>query len=294
MTFFFLFVLGLLIGSFLNVVSFRYIEGKNIFGWHIMGGRSKCRTCSIELRWYELIPLLSFIIQRGKCRHCYENLSKQYPAVELVTGFVTAGLPIFFYQFFEIQQALAMNQDVSWFYLFTGLWLLASYVFVTIAAIDFRLKIIPDQCNILLALIGIALSTLKYLNISKFPFQGSFLANYADILWQNSNLWINLALALVAGILIFGSIIFFTKGRGMGLGDLKLALPIALLLSWPDAVLAFAFAFIVGAIFGLVLILNKRKTFKEAVPFGPFLALGVYILIFYGQPIMRWYFTLLS
>jgi len=154
--------------------------------------------------------------------------------------------------------------------------------------------VIPDQCNILLGAIGLLLGILKYLNIEKFPYQGSFIGNYAQIMGQNPSLVINLIFALLAGAVVFGGLIFFTKGRGMGLGDLKLALPIALLLSWPDTILAIAFAFIIGAIFGLILIWNNKKTFKEAVPFGPFLALGVYVVIFYGQPILRWYFSLVS
>lgn len=294
MTFLLLFIVGLLIGSFLNVVSFRYVEGKHIFGWHIMGGRSKCRTCSVDLHWYELIPVLSFIIQRGKCRHCYESLSRQYPMVEIITGFITAGLPIFFYQYFNIPQAILQGQPIAWFYIFTMLWILASYVFVLISAIDFRLRVIPDQCNVLLGAIGIVIAFLKYGNPQHFPYQGSFIGNYAQIMGQNPNLNMNLIFAIVAGLLVFGGLIFFTKGRGMGLGDLKLALPIALLLSWPDAIIAFAFAFIIGAIFGLGLIWKQKKTFKEAVPFGPFLALGVYVLIFYGQSILRWYFSLVS
>lgn len=270
---------GLLIGSFLNVVSFRYVDGGRIFGWQIMGGRSKCRHCRQELHWYELIPLLSFIFQGAKCRHCDESLSWQYPTVETITGLVTAFLPIFF---------------VSYGWLFVGLWLLASYTFIAISAIDFRLRIIPDQSNILLAIIGIALAVIKYLNPLKFPYQGSFLGSYAQVLAQNQSLVINLIIAAVVAFALFGGIIFFTKGRGMGLGDLKLAVPIALLLSWPDAIVAFVFAFIIGAVFGIVMMINKKATMKQAVPFGPFLALGVYVLIFYGQPILQWYFSLVS
>lgn len=294
MTFLILFIIGLLIGSFLNVISFRYSENQKLLGWHAMGGRSKCRTCSVELKWFELIPLLSFIIQRGKCRHCYESLSRQYPVVETITGFATAFLPIFLYQYFHIAQAIAQHQDIGWFYLFTALWLLATYTFIVISTIDFRLRIIPDQCNIFIGIIAIVVTAVKYMNPTKFPLHGSFLGNYADVLAQHSNIFINIAFALIASTALFGGIIFFTRGRGMGLGDLKLALPIAILLSWPDAVLSFAFAFIIGSVFGLTLILKKKKTFKEAVPFGPFIVLGVYVLIFYGEPLIRWYFSLVS
>ena len=294
MTFLLLFILGLLIGSFLNVVALRYTEDRPIFGRHMAVGRSKCRTCSVELKWYELIPLLSFVIQKGKCRHCYESLSRQYPLVETATGLVTAFLPLFFYQYFNVQQAVLQQQPIFWFYIFTGLWMLATYTFITISAIDFRLRIIPDQCSILLGAIGVALAVIKYLNPLKFPYQGSFLGTYSQVLQQNPNLILNLVFGLAVGLALFGGIILFTKGRGMGLGDLKLALPIALLLPWPDTVLAFAFAFIIGSVYGIIVILNQKKAFKNEVPFGPFMALGVYALIFYGEPILRWYFSLVS
>jgi leader peptidase (prepilin peptidase)/N-methyltransferase len=80
----------------------------------------------------------------------------------------------------------------------------------------------------------------------------------------------------------------------MGVGDLKLALPIALLLSWPDTILSFSFAFIIGALIGLILIWKYKKTGKDALPFGPFMVLGLYVVIFYGESLARWYFGLVS
>src|SRR3989344_2445719 len=115
MAFLILFILGLFIGSFLNVLSLRYVDGQPIFIRQIVGGRSRCRTCNEKLTWFELIPLLSFIIQRGKCRHCFHIISWQYPTVETITGLITAGLPLFFYSYFHVAQAALQNQPYIWF-----------------------------------------------------------------------------------------------------------------------------------------------------------------------------------
>lgn len=292
MAFFLLFILGLLIGSFLNVVSLRYVEGKPILGRHILGGRSHCRTCKEELHWFELIPLLSFIIQRGKCRHCYHTISWQYPIVETITGFVTASVPLFFYSHFQIQQAVLQGESYAWFYIFSGLWLLASYTLIVSSAIDFRLKILPDQANIFLAVIGALMIVVKQMSIENFSNQGSFLSYYATIFGQSSSWLTNLILALVTAVILFGGIILISRGRGMGMGDLKLALAIAFLLSWPDALIAYCSAFIIGSVVGLFLLLRGRKQFKDAVPFGPYLAIGVFVAMLYSEPVLHWYFGL--
>src|SRR3989338_3791087 len=96
MTAAFLFIFGLVIGSFLNVLAFRYDPDQPFFGWKRWGGRSHCLFCSQQLKWYELIPVISFIIQEGRCLVCRRKLFWQYPLVELASGF-TFLLPYYFY-----------------------------------------------------------------------------------------------------------------------------------------------------------------------------------------------------
>lgn len=293
MTIFILFVLGVFIGSFLNVVSLRYQPGKKIFSLRSIGGRSACRTCQIQLKWYELVPLFSFLVQGFRCRHCRHSLSWQYPIVEAVTGLLTATIPLFFYHFLNIHSYLARSLSINWYIGFIILWLLVAYTLVVITVIDFRHKIIPDQANILLLILGIGVVLLKIFNFEKFKFQGSLFHSYRDIFGFNESLILSTLVAVGVAVLLFGGIILLTKGRGMGMGDLKLAIPLAILLGWPDVILAFVSAFILGSLFGITLILHKAKNMKDKIPFGPFIAIGVFVAIFYGERIVRWYFSLI-
>jgi len=227
-----------------------------------------------------------------KCRHCAHALSWQYPTVEFVTGLLTVALPTFFFTFFKISPILAQAGSLLWFYAYVGLWLLATYTFVVIAVVDLRHRIIPDSANLLLAVFGLGLLLIKDSFSIHFPFQGSFFKSYSVIFSANSTLLLNTATALLTALIIYGGIILLTRGRGMGLGDLKLALPIALFLGWPDVLLAFGASFIIGALFSIPLLLHKVKKISDAIPFGPFIILGVYITIFYGYQIAQWYFAL--
>ncbi len=293
MTIFLLFVFGLAIGSFLNVVTFRYELGGTIFFTKQIGGRSRCPQCKTTLRWFELLPLISFLIQAGKCRHCSYRLSWQYPLVELITGLLTAGIPILLYQQFAVALVAATGASLLWYYLFTALWLLAAYSFVVLSIIDLRYTIIPDAINIFLGGLGIIAVILKSVYSDYFSYQGSFLGSYAALFHLSGSAWVNALLAAVVGGVLFGAIIALTRGKGMGLGDLKLVIPIGLLLGWPDTLFTIAFSFIIGAILSLILMALGKKSFKDGIPFGPFLALAVFVMMFYGERILGWYFSLL-
>ncbi len=261
MIIFFLFITGLFIGSFLNVLILRYEPGKRLFGFKVIGGRSHCRSCKNTLQWYELIPLLSFVIQRGRCRYCEQSLSWQYPTIELITGLLTAFIPL-----------------VISSYLAAVLWLLVSYALIINAAIDFRHQILPDQINFFVALVGLLANI----------FTDSFLGSAAAIL-TIQNIFLNFGAALLFSLIIFGGLVLITRGRGMGLGDVKLALALAILFGWPDIVLLSALSFILGGAFSLGLIFAKIKKFKDSVPFGPFLVVSAFAVIFYGQNLVSWY-----
>ena len=285
-----LFVFGLIIGSFLNVIALRYAANQPLLAVKIIGGRSHCQTCQVGLRWYELVPVLSFLVQGARCRHCRHALNWQYPIVELATALITSSLPLLLYTTLGAQQVAARGGSLIWFYALAGLWLLASYTLITLAAIDLRLSIIPDQANILLITLGIAIAAINYLHFkSATP---HFSGSYGVFLGGVGNPLMSGLVGALIGFLFFGAIIFFTKGRGMGLGDLKLAVPLGILLGWPDVALCFASAFIIGTIVAIPLLAQKTKTLKQAIPFGPFLVLGVFVAIFYGESILRWYFSI--
>ena len=239
------FIFGLVIGSFLNVVSMRYgdfgnlKDSRNLY----IGGRSHCPYCGKILTWRELIPVLSFIIQKGKCRSCGHKLSLQYPVVELATGIIFALL------------AGQIGFANSTAFINLAIWLLAAVFLILIATIDFRLFIIPDALNIGIAILGAGITFLQ-------------------------NDYLNHVLAAIIGMIFFGAIVLVTRGQGMGGGDIKLAGAMGLLLGLPNVVFAFMSAFIIGALWGVGLIIFRKKTLKYAVPFGPFLAIGAFLSVF--------------
>jgi len=291
--FWILFIFGLLIGSFLNVLALRYVDGESILGIRTIGGRSKCQTCTVGLKWYELVPLFSFIVQGAKCRHCKHSLNWQYPIVEFVTGILTAVLPTTLYYFYGAMHAQIDGASITWFYVLVALWLLATYTAITLSAIDMRLQIIPDQSNLLLGVIGLAMVACKYFFASNFANGTSFLGPYADILGGPSNPFLSALIAVGFAMVVFGGTIYFTRGRGMGMGDFKLAIPLALILGWPDILIALIAAFVIGSVVGILIIMNKKATMKSMVPFGPFLVIGLFVAVFYGEQLLRWYFSLI-
>ncbi len=274
----FLFIFGLTIGSFLNVLSLRYEGDGNIFlGAH---GRSHCPHCRQTLRWYELIPVFSFLVQGGHCRSCQQKISWQYPLVELLTGFIFL-FPLHWYTPFFPH---------LYYILSSALWVAVLTLFVLITVVDFRLSIIPDELNLALAGVGLALTGLAYYFHQFGLYAGSFIGGPAVLFGLRNNIWINhlfAALVASAGLLL---IILLSKGRAMGMGDVKLFAALGLVFGWPDILFVMGFAFIIGALWGLYLIFGRKMGMKDAVPFGPFVVLGALALIFWGAQIIETYF----
>lgn len=250
LTFIFL-VLGLIIGSFLNVVILRYNTGRSF------GGRSACMTCESELRPHELIPLFSFVALRGRCLSCKTKISIQYPLVELVTGLLFAGLFLKF-------QGLFFTSALEFALLYAYYTLMFSLL-VVIATYDLKHKIIPD---LLVFIFGI----LAFLGIFIITPSGFFPAFFPH--WPN--LW-----ELLSGIMValpFALVWLFSRGTWMGLGDAKLALGLAYLLGLSRVLSGVVVAFWSGAIIGLLLLIfSKSYRMKSEVPFAPFLVFGAIV-----------------
>lgn len=286
-----LFIFGLVFGSFLNVVILRYSPGDKWLGFNkwlgtgsIRGnGGSHCMNCKKELRWHELIPVLSFLFLRRKCGECKSVISWQYPLVELLTGFSFV-VPFYF-----------MNGGLAGIYAIPNgiIWLLAFMAFWIIWFIDFRHYFIPDELVIFIALLGLANIYLKTFYQGILMFGGSFLEGYSLIFNFSNSIWINHLLGSVIATVIFGLIIILSKGRGMGMGDLKLIAALGLLMGWPDIIFAIIFSFLTGALASLYLLIRKEKTMKSHIPFGPFIILGSLITIFFGHQILDWYFSVI-
>ncbi len=285
-----LFIFGLIVGSFLNVVALRYDPEKSVFNLKNLSGRSCCPQCRHTLYWYDTVPLFSFIFLLGKCRYCGARISWRYPLVEIISGFV-ALFPLYLFNLWHIGGLLALGETITWFYFIATFWTLALWSFLLLALIDLRHFIIPDGTNLFIAAIGISKIFVLYLYEKFDLIHSTFLDGFASIAGLRSNIFINYSAAALFGALFFGIIIYVTRGRGMGIGDLKLAIALGLILGWPDVVLAILLSFIIGSVVGLIFIIKTKKSIKKPLPFGPFMVLGVLVTIFFGFEILRAYFS---
>ncbi len=246
--------MGTIIGSFLNVVIYRFNTGMTI-----VKGRSICMTCNRNLRWYELIPVFSFLIQSGKCRRCASSISHQYPLVELVTGIIFALIAYKFLPILYFSNAMFLFFIVLYMFIFSLL--------IVISVYDLRHKIIPDR----LVAVFIIVSFLSiFINSSPF---GSLFAvpNYT---------------ALIAGPVLalpFALLWLFSKGRLMGLGDGKLVLGIGWLLGLSSGIAMVILSFWIGTVISLiVMFLSKNKmSMKSEIPFAPFLIASALVVFLF-------------
>ncbi len=275
---FLLFIFGAAVGSFINVLAVRYDPERSPFARAVFGGRSHCPNCKKTLRWFELVPVVSFIAQGGRCRRCGARLSFQYPAVEVLSGlifvFVPARLGVFGF-FGPAPTAVGAGFALAE----AALWILVFLTFLLIALIDLRLSIIPDEANIFLGILGLVLTGISV--VAAPPAPSGFMANP----------WVNHAVAALLGGLFFGFLILITRGKGMGIGDAKFAIPLGLLFGLPGIAALIGLAFVIGAVFGVGAILSGRKGMKSAIPFGPFLVAASAVVFFWGESALRAYVT---
>jgi len=259
-----LFALGAIIGSFLNVVIYRTVKGES---W--VAGRSKCESCHRQLRWFENIPLVSYILLQGRCRSCQKTISMTHPVLEFLTGALFVwwlwGSSLFFritIHPFQYVQPL--------------FWLCVGILLLIIFFADLLYFIIPDE--VVLSLAGLTLLYRLALVLSGVMQTRDFLLTLAGT-------------AMVTTF--FFSLWYFTKGKGMGFGDVKFAVPFGLLLGWPNVLVGLLLAFIFGGIFGIGLVLSRKKTLSQAVPFGPFLVVSTFVTLVLGSSIWTWYMALM-
>lgn len=247
----FAFVFGMVVGSFLNVCICRMPKNESI-----VSPPSHCPGCSYQIRWYDNIPLVSYLLLKGKCRGCGASISLQYPLVELLNGVLTLLL------FLRFGPTLA----------FATLFLLCSAL-VVITFIDIEHQIIPDEISLPGIVVGFILS-----------------------FFLKGHTWLNSLLGILLGggglLLIAFTYQRLTGKEGMGGGDIKLLAMMGAFLGW-KAVLFIIFAgSLVGSLVGVSLMLIQKKDSKLAIPFGPYLAFGAVLYIFYGKPLIQWYLGL--
>ena len=245
------FIFGIIIGSFLNVVILRYNTGFTI------GGRSRCLSCSKTLTWKELIPLASFVAQKGACRNCKSRISWQYPLVEGAAGLLFA---LIFIEFPPVSVGAAV---------LTALYLIITALLLVVTAYDIKHKIVPD---FFVYTFAIAAFVKLFVNVS---------AAGLPVLHMP------LVIDLLAGPLLalpFVLLWLFSKGEWIGLGDAKVVLGIGWALGFVGAVSALILAFWIGAavsVIWMLIVFRKIKTHYE-IPFAPYLILGMYIVLIWG------------
>lgn len=235
--------IGLSIGSFLNVLISRVPAGKSI------SGRSQCPQCHAAIRWYDLMPLLSFFFLQGKCRSCARGIPWRYPVVELITAAVFGAL------FFVYKETITSELVFLW-----GV----SVGLIVLAGCDFEEFILPD---------GILISLTVFILGFKSIFAPTDLVSMCVT---------GFLLALGFGILFIAS-----RGAWLGLGDVKLALVVGLALSFPLSLLATLIAIWSASIVGVSLVLMRRASLKSALPFGTFLSLASIIAIIFHNELIK-------
>ncbi|KAB2951307.1 prepilin peptidase [Heliorestis acidaminivorans] len=237
------FIIGTVIGSFLNVVIYRLPREKSV-----VTPPSACGSCETELKWNDLIPLISYILLKGRCRYCEESFSIRYPLIELLNGL----------SYLLIYLAFGPTiTAVAYMFLLS--------VLIAVVYIDLDFMIIPDKLMLTAFIAGIPLTLLQSLHTFTTGLIGALVGG---------------------GILLLIAIL--SKG-GMGGGDIKLAAVLGLYLGWPQILLILFLSFFIGAIAGIAIVLRKGKTMKEAIPFGPYLALAAVIVIFWGPQLLNLY-----
>ncbi len=290
-----LFVIGLAVGSFFNVVTLRYNPARSVFNRKNIGGRSRCLQCGKPLRWFELIPLLSFFIQKGKCRSCGGKLSFQYPIVEFLSGAIFAGIPLYFVKFYGIAEPFSFSVSLRSFYGFLILWILVFLTWLLVSVIDHRHYLVPDGLNITFAVLGVVIAAIKTAPSGwLLPFHDSFLRHYSLILSPTQTVWLNHVLGAVIAGLFFLLLVVVSRGRGMGMGDVKLAAASGLVLGWPDIGLAVIVAFVLGGLWGAVLLLGRKKTLHDKIPFAPIFIIGMALTVFLGFGMVHGYLGLFN
>ena len=244
---------GLAIGSFLNVCIYRIPEKRSI-----VRPPSSCPHCGERIRFYDNIPLISYLFLLGKCRHCHRPISWQYPLVEALTG----ALSLFLY----------IRYGWSFQYLFS---LAFGTTLVTISFIDLKHQIIPD----ILSLPGI-------------------LAGWAVSFFFSNGFWLDSLIGSAAGggaLFLVAFVYEHLTGReGIGGGDIKLLAMIGAWMGWRALPLILLISSLTGAVIGAIFLLLAGRGYRARIPFGPFLSLGAMLHLFWGPQLTRWYLGLFT
>jgi leader peptidase (prepilin peptidase)/N-methyltransferase len=246
-------VLGLALGSFLNVVIYRLPKGLSL-----MGPRSQCPSCQAKIHFYDNMPVISFLLLRGRCRQCDAPISWRYPLVELLTGLLMILMLLRF--------GLSIN-----FVKYS----LLTLILIPVTFIDIDEKIIPNWLTFSGLIGGVTITLIFQIELWLFMLQGMVVGG------------LFMALLMVLGKWLF-------KKEAMGMGDLKLLAMIGIYLGITGALLSVYIGAIIAFILIVIQLLSRRINLKETIPFGPFIAVGALVYIMIGSELIIWYRNLVT
>lgn len=253
----FIFIAGTCVGSFLNVCIYRIpLEQSIAFP------PSHCPHCSTPLKTKDLLPIISYLLLKGKCRYCDAGISMRYPLVELLTGIVW--LTVF------IRFGLSI-ETAAFLFLFS--------ILIAVFFIDIDHMIIPNG----LVLTGLAGGLLIFIYNLFHPF-----SLYSPARWYTPLIGMVSASGVLFIVALIGLLIYKNDGA-MGMGDVKIFMPIGLFIGWKLALLALFMSIMAGGLISIFLLLFRIKDRKSAIPFGPYIILGTFIAVFFGNNLLNWY-----
>ncbi|AUG57680.1 prepilin peptidase [Acetivibrio saccincola] len=253
-------IVGLLIGSFLNVCICRIPKGESI-----VTPSSHCVKCDHKLKWFELIPVFSYLFLKGKCRKCGEKISLRYALVEMLTALIFV---ILFHKYGieKIGDFIAAAFFMS--------------VMIVVFFIDLEHMIIPNGVVVTGIIGGMAAGIYSaFINPLEI---------YGDDKWWNPFLGAVIGFGVLLLIALLGYLVYRTEDV-MGGGDIKIFAPIGLFLGWKMALMTFFISVILAGIVSVILILLKIKDRKSGIPFGPFIVAGTFLTYLFGWDLLNWY-----
>lgn len=264
------FLFGLLIGSFLNVCIHRWPIEKSV-----VRPRSHCPKCEQQLSWYENVPLISYVLLRGRCRHCGETISWRYPAVEVLNGFL----------YFAAVAQFGL-EPISFKAMLFGSMMLA-LIFT-----DLEQFLLPDELTLGGMVIGLALSPFLFI-----------MPGATQLIWLIAGTqpepWLASVTESVCGAVLFGGMLWATREiyyrvrgvDGLGFGDVKLAAMMGAFWGVNYTLIILVVGSIVGALFGTTLVLLGGKRWSHEMPYGSYLGAAAILVTFWGDDLIGWYWT---
>lgn len=251
-----LFIAGTAIGSFISVLVYRLHHRET----GIFKGRSMCVECRTPLKAQDLIPLLSYLTLRGKCRYCSKEISFMYPAIEIITGFLFAAMFLkfpFVDEFLNFNGATLLNYAIFAFY---------SFILIFTFFFDMHYHHVADE--ILLPAI---------------------LAGLVFTLVPGSPHIIDALLGMLIAIAFFGAQFVLSRGRWIGAGDIRIGAFMGVILGWKLVIVALVLSYLVGSVASIFIALKKHRFYGVKIPFAPALVTGTFLTIFFGEKIINWY-----